>query len=263
MKLKQPIKTICYALIFISPLGTAGEITAQSDNQTTPILELYTSEGCPNCPQAEKYLDKLNRKQANKQSYIPMAFHVDYWDDERWRDPYSNAKYSQRQRTIVQRNQLNTIYTPQFVIHGQDFPAYKNIPQAIDVVNNIKPMAAIKATVSLKDNTSLETSISIKTDNSRVQWTSDIYIAITENNLSSSITGGDNKGLSLKHNNVVRQLTGPIRMQGKSKLDIKEKIMLDKSWKLDDLTLIVFVEDYVNGKLYQSLQIALKPLQEK
>ena len=49
------------------------------------IVELYTSEGCSSCPPAEKLLEKLSARR----DIVPLAFHVDYWDELGWRDRFS------------------------------------------------------------------------------------------------------------------------------------------------------------------------------
>jgi len=263
MRLKNILNTIACAFIITCSTANAGEIFKQSGMRTTAILELYTSEGCSSCPQAEKYLKQLNKQHITKKSYIPLAFHVDYWDYMGWEDPYSSPKHGDRQRDITIRNKQKSIYTPQFVLYGRDFPAHENIPKAIDIINNIKPRANIELKAKLENNKLLEAIVSIDSDDEKVKWGANIYIAIAEDHLSSSISDGENKGLSLKHNNVVRKLIGPIKMEGKQNIKISQKITLDKQWKLSNLTLVIFAEDSLNGTTHQSLQLALKELQEK
>ena len=58
------------------------------------IVELYTSEGCSSCPPAEALIEKL----ATQPGVLPLAFHVDYWDQLGWRDPFSSAQFTRRQQ---------------------------------------------------------------------------------------------------------------------------------------------------------------------
>jgi len=263
MRLKILLNPIACAFVLLCQSVDAGEIFKQSGARTTAILELYTSEGCSNCPQAEKYLEQLNKQHINEKFYIPLAFHVDYWDYMGWEDPYSNPKHGDRQRDITIRNKQKSIYTPQFVLYGRDFPAHENIPKAIDIINNIQPRANIELKAKLENKELLEALISINSNDEQVKWGANIYIAIAEDHLSSNISDGENKGLSLKHNNVVRKLIGPIKMEGKQNIKINKKIILDKEWKLSNLTLVIFAEDNLSGTTHQSLQIALKDLQKK
>jgi len=235
-------------------------ISEKSGTTTMAVLELYTSEGCSSCPAAERYLKEIVEQYAGKKQFIPLAFHVDYWDYIGWEDPYSDPKHGLRQRDAAQRNQLNSLYTPQFILYGKDFPAFKNIPEAIGIVNNIKPRASIQVETSLGKPDQLDASIIISTEDEHVKYYTNVYIAISENNLSSSITDGENEGLKLHHNHVVRQFIGPFTLQGQDKLNIKQNIILDKQWKLADLSLVVFAQDSIDGTTHQAIQIPLNKL---
>lgn len=262
MYLKLSRATLCFILISASTTVFASELASwsrQSGKMTTVILELYTSEGCRNCPQAEKYLANLIKQYSKNRSFIPLEFHVDYWDYMGWKDPYAKPEYGMRQREIGIRNKLNTLYTPQFIIYGRDFPAHKNIPEAIDIINKTKPRASIKFNASLNDSHTLSTKITVDVDTERAQWYSNVYIAITENQLASNVTQGENNGSFLQHHHVVRKLIGPVGIQGKKQLVVDKKITLDPAWKTDNLSLVVFVKDSINGATFQALQSELRP----
>src|SRR5262245_48953789 len=73
------------------------------------VVELFTSEGCSSCPPADRLLADL----AKRPGVYALEFHVDYWNSLGWRDPYSAAAYSDRQRMYG-----DDIYTPQMVVNG-------------------------------------------------------------------------------------------------------------------------------------------------
>src|SRR5260370_32163555 len=56
------------------------ELTFTSKTRTTHLIELFTSEGCSSCPPAEAWLGKLKGDERLWQQFVPIAFHVDYWD---------------------------------------------------------------------------------------------------------------------------------------------------------------------------------------
>lgn len=127
------INLIC-ALIFSNHLSAQ---TFQSENTQTQLLELYSSQGCSSCPPAERWVSKqLTHPQLWKQ-FIPIVFHVDYWDYLGWKDPFSSHIHSQRQRRHHHQGNINSVYTPGMLINGEEWrgwyrgrkiPVSQNIP---------------------------------------------------------------------------------------------------------------------------------------
>src|SRR3984957_15924537 len=58
------------------------------------VVELFTSQGCSSCPPADAYLRDLSK---DRSDVLPLAFHVTYWDNLGWKDPYSMQAATQRQ----------------------------------------------------------------------------------------------------------------------------------------------------------------------
>src|SRR6185295_5652903 len=80
------------------------------------VLELFTSEGCSSCPPADRLLPQLA---STDTKILPLSFHVDYWDRYGWKDPFSNAAFTERQNEYAKQFKLESIYTPQLVINGE------------------------------------------------------------------------------------------------------------------------------------------------
>lgn len=78
------------------------------------VVELYTSQGCSSCPPADALLGEI----AQRSDVLALAFHVDYWDDLGWRDPFSLPAARQRQLDYVRHFGQDWVYTPDMVIDG-------------------------------------------------------------------------------------------------------------------------------------------------
>ena len=114
-------KHIFFLALMIGSMVRASPVVFQSADRQTALLELYTSEGCSSCPPAEAWLSKLKNEPGLWSEYVPVAFHVDYWNGLGWRDRLSNEQYSERQRSYAQSWSAQEIYTPELVLNGKDW----------------------------------------------------------------------------------------------------------------------------------------------
>lgn len=87
-------------------------------SQSHVVLELYTSQGCSSCPAADDLLRTV--KTSYDKNVIPLSYHVDYWNYIGWKDPFSNALFTEKQKLYNQKFNSSTIYTPQVVINGAE-----------------------------------------------------------------------------------------------------------------------------------------------
>lgn len=78
------------------------------------VVELFTSQGCAQCPPADALLTGL----AEEGDVVALAYHVDYWDYVGWEDTFGDEDYSDRQRAYARSWGSSRIYTPQMVVNG-------------------------------------------------------------------------------------------------------------------------------------------------
>jgi len=95
--------------------------TFQSTNSKTHLLELFSSQGCSSCPPAERWVSKQLSHPQLWQQFIPVVFHVDYWDYLGWKDPFSNRQFSHRQRKYHNLGAVSSVYTPGFIFDGKEW----------------------------------------------------------------------------------------------------------------------------------------------
>ncbi|MBV1879893.1 MAG: DUF1223 domain-containing protein [Pseudomonadales bacterium] len=170
-----------------------------SVNQTT-LIELYTSEGCSSCPVADSWLANFKTNKTLWHEIIPLAFHVDYWNYLGWEDKYSNSANTLRQALYKEQGRLRSIYTPGFVINGQEWRGFFN-PRMQNRFPKGKQAVGILRLRSSQTEAQLEFQPSaLDTNLARVLIANVAYLAM---DIKSTIRAGENRGTTLPHNFVV------------------------------------------------------------
>src|SRR5438874_2896005 len=105
----------------------AADRAFESGPQKAHLLELFTSEGCSSCPPAEAWLSKLKTEPGLWKNFVPLAFHVDYWDRLGWRDPFAAKEWTGRQYQYSTNWKSESVYTPGFVLDGREWME-RNVP---------------------------------------------------------------------------------------------------------------------------------------
>src|SRR5580698_1073863 len=109
-------------LLSVMPvIAETNNVRFQSPPTQTALLELYTSEGCSSCPPAEDWLNRLKSSPGLWTDFVPLAFHVDYWDRLGWSDPWASTSFSDRQRSYTKLWRGHSLYTPGFVLNGKEW----------------------------------------------------------------------------------------------------------------------------------------------
>lgn len=149
MKSAACIITAILTLAFA--LASAAACTAASGPQRAALLELYTSEGCDSCPPADRWVSALPARGYGADRVVTLAYHVDYWNYLGWKDPFAQARFTERQRFVNNRIRNRTIYTPQLMLDGKDYRAglsLTDFQQRIAAANRNKPGADIALTLN-------------------------------------------------------------------------------------------------------------------
>ena len=181
-------------LSLYSVSSVAADLDFDSGRTQTVMVELYTSEGCNSCPPSERFLNSFVEHPGLWQTYIPLAFHVDYWDYLGWRDVYATPAHTLRQQTYGKVLQARTIYTPEFFVNGQEWRrGFMRRPPA----PTGKTVGALK--VSLRG----EAITAVFAPEIPYTQALELHVARLGMDLASNIRAGENAGRSTVHQFVV------------------------------------------------------------
>ena len=178
--------------------------TSQSAQRVPVLVELFTSEGCSDCPPADALLADLDAKQlVSGANAIVLSEHVTYWDHQGWRDPFSLDAMTQRQEAYVRRFLLDSAYTPQMVVDGAT--------QFVGGNGRALLAAVAKAAAKPKLNLAIENA---RWDSGRLLFAvrgekvsgSKLVAVLAANATHSEVARGENAGRTLHHTAVVRAL---------------------------------------------------------
>jgi hypothetical protein len=174
----------------------SGALVTAVDAEIRPVvLELFTSEGCSSCPPAEVIVNEL----ARRSDVLPLSFHVDYWDGLGWRDHYSLASATQRQRGYARTAGRSSVYTPQAIVDGSRDIVGSQRDAVIEAVSGRRE--GIATSVSISDGT-----IHIHVGAGANAVPADVLLVGYLREAVAHIGRGENAGRTLKESNIVLAL---------------------------------------------------------
>lgn len=236
---------------------------ASSSDKVVPLVELYTAEGCSDCPPADAWLSKFALDTPSTQASV-LAFHVDYWDAVGWTDPFADAAYSQRQNYRVRVANKKVVYTPNVMI-GKDTTV--NWREQGTARRALAKEGAKPASVelALKVNRS-EAGLAVNVgalpllepllERAAGKAPNVMWLALYQDDLVSDIREGENKGKTLHHDRVTRVLKGPWAIQDQ-RVAGDVSIPLKSDANLAKYGLVLFAESTSTGAGLQSLTLPL------
>ena len=245
------------ALAFAPP--SQADCTSASGATIAPLVELYTSEGCSDCPPADAWLSRLALATPPEAATF-LAFHVTYWDEIGWPDRFALKLADQRQELRVRLSGKRTTFTPQVMI-GKDTTldwrgrpnargASRNATATMGELQRRDAAARLSMRTQARDGT-LDVSFSAERDVADGEaW---VWLALYEDGLHSEVRAGENKGMTLRHDRVVRALAGPWRMQ-EATLSRRVELPFPQAFDPGQAGLVLFVESAADASPLQSLQ---------
>src|ERR1700722_1726850 len=178
-------------------LYAAASIPAGADKggaRVPVLLELFTSEGCSDCPPADRLLGELDQNQpVTGAELIVLSEHVDYWDRLGWRGPFSSPQYTGRQQEYASKFSGDGVYTPQLVVDGRFGFVGSDGPEAASAIQKAMRERKIAIAISniARDGNQVTAHIELPASDQHARGGKVLlYVAIADNRAESHVTRG-------------------------------------------------------------------------
>ena len=179
-----------------------------ADSQARPVVvELYTAEGCSSCPPAESYVGEL----AQRSDVLALAFHVDYWDDLGWRDRFSLAAATRRQKVYAETLRRPSVYTPQIVVDGSADYVGSDRRAVENAISGSRTGVPLEISVRGAD-------VTVDIGSQAQAPESDVILVAYLRSAVSAIGRGENAGRTLQEFNIVRAVRKIGRWDGRAQV---------------------------------------------
>jgi hypothetical protein len=263
MRQRMKLVGLVVPLLAVLGLGRAVSAAERGEPRRMVLVELYTSQGCDMCPEAEKVLGALAERD---RSVVPIAFHVDYFNQP-WKDVFSDPLYSQRQMTYNQvyagpkPAEYGLYYTPMLMIDGEQSVNGRDPASAGAAVRRAlakKPAVGLDVALDLKgDGRSGAATVKVTSRSARAEKTPLLVCAVLrEDGVVTDVLAGENKGKSLVARFPARQTRYEfIELDGKSPATQRFPFAIEPAWNRQNLRLAVFVQDKRTGVVHQATDL--------
>ena len=247
-------------LLFSAVVLALASGAVRAATPTPVIVELFTSEGCSDCPPADVLLEKMIATQpVAGAEIIGLGQHVDYWDRLGWKDRFSSAALTSRQQAYQTRFATESIYTPQMVVDGRAQFVGSDATAARKAIE--RTLTAAHGTVKIDlSGSPLHVAVAISDLPHAARGDrADIILVVTESGLTTDVKRGENRGKVLKHAPVVRYLAtiGQVAVDGATAAAAAD-IPLAADWQRDRLAVVAFVQEQRGRTILASASARLK-----
>lgn len=243
--------------IATAPVGADPTCRVQSAGRVLPLIELYTSEGCSSCPPADRWIGSNFASGASPAASV-LAFHVDYWDALGWPDRFARAAWSARQQSIARSGGGRIVHTPQVLLQGRDFGGWRTAGAMRAVADAATPppraVIVVEAT-GAGNRVRFAAAAQLRSPAERTG--ARLLVAYTDSGHVTKVKGGENRGVALRHEHVVRALvaSGPSDASGTLRLDSAFDLPDEAG---ADARLVAFVERDAQRDILQSVSLPLE-----
>jgi len=203
------VGSLILAMVAACPQSQAQANSAQpaAEHPSAVLVELFTSEGCSDCPPADQLLSQVNgRRSADGQLIVGISEHVSYWNHLGWKDPFSSDLYTGRQNDYGSHFALDSVYTPQMVVNGREQFVGSNgraLEAALKTELERKQISLRIDTAEIRDNSVIFT---YTASGLPAKGSLQLVAVLADDIDQSSVLRGENSGRKLTHVAVARTL---------------------------------------------------------
>src|SRR3984893_9328854 len=191
-----------FAILVMITCAASADHGRTPDPASSPVLvELFTSEGCSSCPPADALLQQMDASQpVPGAQLIVLSEHVDYWNHDGWKDPYSSASLTERQSGYVSSLRLNTAYAPQFIVYGANElkGAAPEVTQTLLKASAAPKVAVRINSLRVESGSPALLKAHIDVDGTLQKHSAEIFVVIALDHAEDHVLYGENTGAHLK-----------------------------------------------------------------
>jgi len=250
MKSLLPICVFAVSLLTISFSTKNLSKKTTKDKDGFALIELFTSEGCSSCPAADEVLEDVQKKYSDK-NVLVVGYHVDYWNKLGWKDVFSDASFTQRQEYYSNIFHLNSIYTPQVVVNGKKEFIGSNKSKLISSIDEqLNERSAVSIKLNAVQNTEGKIDVHYSVEGVDAKKEQAILVLL-QKMATHEIKKGENKGMTLHHINIVRNIFYlPL-------IERTTSFTIPAGFSKEDFFVSGFIQDKKSGKIkaIQSSQV--------
>jgi hypothetical protein len=248
-------------LTIVAAAAAAAPLVSQTAPATPIVVELFTSEGCSDCPPADAVLEQLIAEPpVAGVRIIGLGQHVDYWDAQGWKDRFSSAALTNRQQIYGARFNLDSVYTPQMVVDGRHQFVGSDRRSAAQAIARAAaaPHAVLRLDVDAHDSSTVAVTVNVRDASTLARGEkADVVVAVSEDHLRSDVTRGENRGRTLTHAAVVRSMT-TIGQVTAGDWTVRGSVPVTADWKRDELTIVAFAQERRGRAILGAAAVALR-----
>lgn len=206
------------------------------------VVELFTAQGCTSCIKANQLAADL----AERDGVLALTYSVDYWDYLGWKDTFAKPGFAERQRAYVKKFALRDVPTPQVVVGGRVQASGAKAEAVEDLVKTAAKTPSNPPDMEFVGKTRVAVGSGPAPRGGGEVW----LVRFDPREQQIAVKRGDNKGQTLVHKNVVRELVRLGPWAGKPKL-YRLPAQTD-----DGLETVIIVQGAKGGRILGVLETA-------